>query len=96
MELYPDLKEEYSRRDNELWPEMRGMLKEYGAISYPIFFDPKTDYLLGFLEIENEEKWAETTKTEINQKWWDFMADIMETNPDNSPVVINLEQIFEL
>ena len=22
----------------------------------------------------------------INRKWWDFMADIMETNPDNSPV----------
>ena len=29
-------------------------------------------------------------------KWWDFMADIMETNPDNSPVCIDLEPVFHL
>ncbi|WP_368319951.1 L-rhamnose mutarotase, partial [Mediterraneibacter gnavus] len=34
--------------------------------------------------------------TAINRKWWDFMADIMETNPDNSPVCTDLHEVFHL
>jgi L-rhamnose mutarotase len=33
-------------------------------------------------------------KTEIVQKWWAFMADIMKTNPDNSPVSNEMEEVF--
>jgi len=32
--------------------------------------------------------------TEIVQKWWAYMADIMETNPNNSPVSIALPELF--
>ena len=48
------------------------------------------------LEIEDEELWAKGADTAINRKWWDFMADIMETNPDNSPVSIDLQKVFHL
>ncbi|WP_159721966.1 L-rhamnose mutarotase [Enterococcus sp. CSURQ0835] len=96
MKLYPGLKEEYAKRHDELWPEMREMLKEHGAISYSIFLDPETDYLFGYLEIEDEGKWASVPDTEINRKWWDYMKDMMETNPDHSPVSVELEQVFEL
>ena len=47
-------------------------------------------------EYEREEKWAAQADTAINRKWWDFMADIMETNPDNSPVSIDLQKVFHL
>ena len=47
-------------------------------------------------EIEDEEKWAKQADTAINRKWWDFMADIMETNPDNSPVSVDLHPVFHL
>jgi L-rhamnose mutarotase len=33
-------------------------------------------------------------QTEILQKWWNYMADIMETNPDNSPFTTELEELF--
>jgi L-rhamnose mutarotase len=33
---------------------------------------------------------------EITQKWWAYMADIMETNPDNSPVTIPIKEVFHL
>lgn len=56
MKLYPGQKKEYARRHNDLWPGMRAMLKEYGAQSYSIFYDPETDYLFGYLEIEDEKK----------------------------------------
>ena len=32
----------------------------------------------------------------INRKWWDYMADIMDTNPDNSPVSKDLHLVFHL
>jgi L-rhamnose mutarotase len=35
-------------------------------------------------------------QTEIVQKWWKYMADIMKSNPDNSPVSIELEEVFYL
>ena len=34
--------------------------------------------------------------TAINRKWWDFMADIMETNEDNSPVSVDLPVLFHM
>ena len=30
------------------------------------------------------------------KKWWNYMKDIMETNEDNSPVSIPLEEVFYL
>ena len=47
-------------------------------------------------EIEDEKKWSKSADIKINRKWWDFMADIMETNPDNSPVCKDLHPVFHL
>lgn len=96
MKIYPDKHAEYAKRHNELWPEMREMLKEHGAVSYSIFLDPDTSELFAYLEIEDETLWNQSSDTAINRKWWDHMADIMETNPDNSPVSIDLPQVFDL
>ena len=35
-------------------------------------------------------------QTEIVKKWWARMADIMDTNPDNSPVCVPLQEVFHL
>jgi len=96
MKLFPNQHAEYQKRHEELWPEMRAMLQEHGAIHYSIFLDPATSVLFGYLEIEDEERWSKTAGTAINQKWWHYMADIMETNPDHSPVSKELVHVFEL
>ena len=96
MKIYSDKHEEYQKRHDELWPEMREMLKEHGANQYSIFLDPETSELFGYLEIEDEERWSGTAATAINRKWWHYMSDIMETNPDESPVSKELVQVFEL
>src|SRR5699024_6863776 len=96
MKVYPGFEKEYEKRHNESWPEMRQMLKEHGAQSYSIFLDPETDFLFGYLEIEDEAKWNETASTEINQKWWKFMESVMETNTDHSPVTVDLLHVFDL
>ena len=96
MHLYEGMAEEYERRHNLLWPEMKDMIHEYGGHNYSIFLDSETNVLYGYIEIEDEDKWAESADTAINRKWWDYMADIMDTNPDNSPVSVDLKPVFHL
>ena len=96
MKLYPGMEAEYEKRHNELWPEMQDMIHEYGGKNYTIFLDKETLVLYGYIELEDPAKWDESADTAINRKWWDFMADIMETNPDNSHVSVDLKEVFHL
>ncbi len=96
MKVYKGMKDEYEKRHNNLWPEMKEMLKEYGASDYSIFWDKETNILFGYMLIEDEDKWNKSSETAICRKWWDNMADIMETNPDKSPVSIPLKEVFHL
>ena len=96
MKLYPGKEAEYKRRHDQLWPQMKQMIHDYGGHEYSIFLDPKTLTLFAVLEIEDEERWAASAQTEICRKWWDSMAELMETNPDNSPVSIDLKEVFHL
>lgn len=96
MTLYPGMAEEYEKRHNELWHEMKDMIHEYGGKNYTIFLDEETDTLFGYIELESEELWDKSAETEICRKWWEYMADIMETNEDNSPVSMSLKNVFHL
>lgn len=96
MKVYPEKQEEYKKRHDELWPEMRTALREHGVIDYSIYLDPSTSLLFGYLVIEDEKLWEKMANTSINQKWWKYMEDIMETNPDASPVSWELMPVFEL
>lgn len=96
MRLYSEKQKEYKRRHDKLWPEMRTALQEHGVSEYSIYLDPTTNVLFGYLVIEDETLWSKMAKTPINQKWWQYMKDVMETNPDSSPVSWELLPVFEL
>jgi L-rhamnose mutarotase len=32
----------------------------------------------------------------VMQRWWAYMADIMETHPDNRPLSVPLQEVFHL
>ena len=96
MKLLPGQEAEYERRHNELWPEMKEMIHEHGGSEYSIFLDKETLTLFGYIVIQDKELWDKGADTAINRKWWDFMADIMEVNPDNSPVSKDLQLVFHL
>lgn len=94
MKLLPGFAAEYERRHDELWPEMVAMLHDYGARSYSIFLDPETDTLFASVEVADPAHYDKSAETEICKRWWDYMADVMEVNPDNSPVSTPLECVF--
>ena len=96
MKVFEGCHEEYRKRHDELWPEMEKMLIEHGMHTYSIFLDEATHTLFAYLEIADEELWAETANTDICRKWWSYMKDIMETNADNSPVSFDLKEVFYL
>lgn len=96
MKLYEGMEKEYEKRHKELWQEMKDMIHQHGGKNYSIFWDKETNILFAYIEIEDEELWAKGADTEINRKWWDFMAPVMETNPDNSPVATDLYPLFHL
>ena len=96
MTLHPGQAEEYRRRHDELWPELALLLKETGISDYAIFLDEETRALFGVLKIADPIKLDELPSHPAMQRWWAYMADIMETNPDHSPRSVPLQEVFYL
>ncbi len=96
MKVNPGQHEEYEQRHNPIWPELEQLLRAQGVHNYSIFLDKETNLLFAYAEIESEERWAEIAQHDIVKKWWDSMAPLMETNPDNSPVAIDLREVFHM
>jgi L-rhamnose mutarotase len=94
MHLNPGAKDEYKKRHSEIWPELKKLLKEAGVSEYSIFLDEKTNTLFAFQKVKGGGGSQDLGTHEIVKKWWKFMADVMKTNPDNSPVSIPLEEMF--
>ncbi|MBS9461848.1 L-rhamnose mutarotase [Flagellimonas sp. 389] len=94
MKLNPGQKDVYIKRHNELWPELKKILKDSGVSEYSIFLDEETHTLFAFQKVSGQEGSQELSNNPIVKKWWAFMADIMETNPDNSPISYSLEEVF--
>ena len=96
MQLNKGFEEEYKKRHNEIWPELQELLKDSGISEYSIFLDETTNSLFGFLKAQEAKNLDSLPQHEVMQRWWKYMKDIMETNPDNSPVSVRLNEVFYL
>jgi L-rhamnose mutarotase len=96
MTLRPRHEDEYQRRHNPIWPELQDVLKQSGVHNYSIFLDRDNSRLFAYAEIESEERWQQIAQTEVCQRWWRHMKDLMLTNEDNSPVATILDEVFHL
>lgn len=96
MQLHKGFEEEYKKRHDAIWPELQALLKESGVSEYAIFLDETTNSLFGVLKADDPKVLEGLPAKEIMQRWWEYMKDIMESNPDNSPVSIPLKEVFYL
>jgi L-rhamnose mutarotase len=94
MKLKPGFKAEYKKRHDEIWPELEQLIRETGVSDYSIFLDEETNTLFAVQKQSGDSSSQDLGTNPLVQKWWAHMADIMETNPDNSPVTIPLEEVF--
>ena len=94
MKLFPGQSEEYKRRHSEIWPDLKELLKGAGIEEYSIFLDEQTNDLIGVLRVADPLKQKELAHHAVMKNWWAYMKDIMDTNPDNSPVAVPLQEVF--
>lgn len=94
MYLRKGMKAVYKERHAQIWEELKQLLNENGISEYSIFLDDETHTLFAFQKVAGGAGSQDLSTNPIVQKWWTFMADIMEVNEDNSPVSIPLEEVF--
>lgn len=96
MKLKQGFKDEYKRRHEQIWPELEKLIRDSGVSDYSIFLDEETNILFAVQKQSGQSSSQDLGSNPMVQKWWAYMADIMETNPDNSPVTTTLEELFYL
>lgn len=96
MQLHPGQAEEYRRRHDEIWPELIALLKAAGVSDYSIWLDAGTGSLFATLVREDDHAMDALPLDPVMRRWWDHMADIMETHPDGAPVAAPLARVFQL
>ncbi len=96
MKLKPGFEEEYERRHDEVWPELKRVLEKAGVRDYSIYLDAESLTLFAFQRLEDDNKAEELPQNPIVKKWWKYMAEIMDTNPDQSPVTTTLREVFHM
>lgn len=96
MKLKAGFEEEYKRRHDEIWPELSRVLSEAGVSDYSIYLDQETLTLFAFQKLSDTNTADDLPNHPVVKKWWAYMSDIMETNPDHSPVVIPLSEVFHM
>jgi L-arabinose isomerase len=96
MKLLPGNVDEYKRRHDEIWPELVEELEKAGVRDYVIYLDPESLTLYASQKLTEHNRAEFLPETAVVKKWWAYMADLMETNEDNSPVVRDLTEMFYL
>jgi L-rhamnose mutarotase len=96
MRLHRGREAEYRRRHDAIWPELVALLREAGVSDYSIHLDRETGLLFGVLWRRDDHAMDDLPGHPVMRRWWAHMADIMETNPDGSPVAVPLETLFHM
>lgn len=94
MQLKPGFEAEYKKRHDEIWPELSEALSKAGVSDYSIFLDEETLTLFAVQKLSDDNTADSLPDHPLVRKWWDYMADIMETQPDNAPVCHGLTEVF--
>lgn len=94
--LYPGMVQEFEHRCGAMWPELIEALRSHGVHNYSIFLQPETRMLFVYVEIDDEARWQAIARKSAFRRWWHFMADIVPTNPDLSPITRNLKELLHL
>ena len=96
MKLKPGVVAEYKKRHDEIWPELAAELRAAGISDYSIFLDEETLTLFAVQKLSDDNTAANLPHSPIVRKWWDYMAPLMEVQPDHAPWEGPLKEVFHL
>lgn len=87
--------EEYIRRHEAIWPEMKALLQEAGIVNYTIW--NVGNELFGYYECEKGAAYAAKVQAEspVVARWNEYMKDVMEMEMDpETGAQPKLRQVF--
>ena len=96
--IRPELKEEYKKDHDEIWPEMEKAIRESGITNYSIFFR-KDGMLFAYLEADNPSSSFEYIGAqEVNERWQRAMEKyfVKEDTTILGPEMEELEEVFHI
>ena len=96
MKLKPGFEAEYKKRHDEIWPELSAEISKAGISDYSIFLDEETLTLFAVQKVTDNNTADDLPNNPVVRKWWDYMNDIMEYNPDNTPWAVGLKEVFHM
>jgi L-rhamnose mutarotase len=96
MTLFKGYEAEYKKRHDEIWNDLKKLLKDAGIADYSIFLDEETNSLFAYLIIQDKKNLDALSQEPVMKKWWAYMKDVMATNEDNSPLIVELKEVFYL
>ena len=96
MQLKPGYEAAYRKRHDEIWPELAQVLEDAGVSDYSIFLDEESLTLFAVQKLADDNTAADLANDPVVRKWWNHMADITNTHPDNSPVCTPLNEVFHM
>lgn len=85
---------EYEKRHDEIWPEVVDVLHSQGIYDYSIFLDEETNTLFALQNRRPESDAGIVTDSQVMQRWFVHMHGLLKTNPDGTPIVIPLREVF--
>ncbi len=94
MQLNQGCEAEYRKRHDEIWSDLVDLLHRAGVSDYSIFLDPETLVLFGVLSRRDDHTMDDLPLDPVMQKWWAYMADIMQSDPNCAPVATPLLEMF--
>ena len=93
--LLPGKRDEYVRRHDEIWPEMKETLAQAGIVNYTIW--RCGDELFGYYECEKGAAYAAKVQAEspVVDRWNEYMLDVMVMDFDpETGTAVALERVF--
>jgi L-rhamnose mutarotase len=96
MLLNPGCGPEYRRRHEAVWPELKQALLTAGVLDFRIYLDEASHALFAHVKRRRDHDMDLMAELPVMRRWWEMMADIMATHPDDRPVETLLEPMFAL
>lgn len=94
MYLIQGQEAEYEKRHNEIWPELVDLLHEHGVYDYSISLDETTNTLFALQNRRPNHTADEIGDVPLMQRWFKHMDGLLKTNPDGTPIVVPLREVF--
>ena len=92
--LLPGMREEYIRRHDEIWPEMKQVLAEAGIVNYTIWRCGND--LFGYYECKYGGEYAAKVQADspVIARWNEYMDDILELEMEPGGAQKKLVEVF--